>query len=87
MSAEAAMQIVRAVGVDVIVTDVMLAGNVRDGLWLLRQVADLKIPVIALTGLVERHQEFLRAGFAAVHAKPVNIDVLVDAVKAALKQP
>lgn len=84
MSADAALTIARAGGVAAIVTDIMLVGSERDGVWLLRQIAPLGIPVIAVTGHPERLEEFRPLGFAAVLVKPLDLDVVVEVLQAVL---
>jgi DNA-binding NtrC family response regulator len=89
MSADAAMAIVTAGDVEVILTDIVLAGSERDGVWLLRQVHRVApgIPVIAVTGQPERLDEFIGLGFALVLVKPLDIETLGDVVKGVLAKP
>jgi two-component system, OmpR family, response regulator len=72
MSADAAKAIVDTGGIAAIVTDIALVGSQRDGVWLLHQVAPLRIPVIAVTGHAERLDEFARLGFVSVLVKPFD---------------
>jgi DNA-binding NtrC family response regulator len=69
--------------VAVVLTDIVLAGSERDGVWLLHQVRQVapRIPVIAVTGQPERLDEFMRLSFAAVLVKPLDMDRLAGAVQ------
>jgi DNA-binding NtrC family response regulator len=89
MSADAAIAIVTAGGVAVILTDIILAGSERDGVWLLHQVRQVapRISVIAVTGQPERLDEFMRLGFVAVLVKPLDIDTLLGVVQGILAKP
>jgi CheY-like chemotaxis protein len=89
MSADAAIAIVTADGVAVILTDIILAGSERDGVWLLHQARQVapRIPVIAVTGQPERLDEFNNLGFAAVLVKPLDIDALTGVVQGVLAKP
>ena len=64
---------------DVVVTDLAMSG--RDGRWLVDQVrtSARPIPVIAATGYDEDY-DLSRAGFARVLTKPINSELLTDAI-------
>lgn len=75
-SARAALNVLRSISPDVLVTDIVMAHE--DGFWLLREVRALergaRIPAIAVTalgGAVERRR-LVEAGFQAQLTKPVD---------------
>lgn len=64
---------------DVVVTDLAMSG--RDGRWLLDQVgaSARPVPVIAVTGY-DQDYDLSKAPFARVLTKPVDPELLADAI-------
>jgi CheY-like chemotaxis protein len=81
-SAEEAVELLVEASPDVLVSDIGLPR--RDGCWLARyiQKRPIKIPAIALSALTQPDdiRRALRSGFSKYLGKPMNIEILTDAI-------
>lgn len=82
---EQALELLRTVQVDVVLSDVRMP--VMDGVTLVRRLRScpLRLPVILLTGYADSSDaELMHAGAAAVLGKPVEVEALLAALQVGL---
>lgn len=81
-SADAAILMMTETPPDVLISDVTMPGH--DGFWLIRAVRALErggdVPVIAITGRLDRREALLAAGFTEVRGKPPDMAELAGLV-------
>jgi DNA-binding NtrC family response regulator len=86
-SAERALEVLERGGVDLVMTDVRMAG--MDGMTLLRRIRgdfpDLPVIVLTAHGTIEMAVEAMKVGAVDYLTKPIDRDALVIAVKKALE--
>ena len=82
-NADAALNVLADVQVDVLLSDIQMPGH--DGFWLIREVRAREhlrsLPAIAITARAEYRRDTLAAGFDAHVLKPVDLDVLSRAIQ------
>ena len=81
--AEEALALCKVAPPAIVLTDITLPD--RDGVWLLRELRDLldlRVPVIALTGRAWPHERkaIEAAGFDTYLVKPADLDTIVAAI-------